>query len=91
MKERAMRRLVIIALLLSSDPTLAYEDIYEALKTTNTPNHETGYGVVNAVEAFIKTPNVKVLKKIGKQNRYDANYFSILESSFSDDSSVSEH
>ena len=45
----------IIALLLSPDPTLTYVQIYEALKTTNTPNHDTGYGVVNAVEALEKT------------------------------------
>ena len=48
----------IIALLLSSDPTLTYEEIYEALKTTNMPNHETGHGVVNAVEA-LKNTNYK--------------------------------
>ena len=54
-----MRRLVIIALLLSSEPTLAYEDIYEALKTTDTPNQDTGYGVVNADEALLKKKLIK--------------------------------
>jgi hypothetical protein len=42
----------VIALLLSADPTLDYDKIYEALKITNTPNGETGYGVVNAIQAY---------------------------------------
>ena len=57
-------------LLLSSDPTLTYIEIYEALKTTDTPNHETGYGVVNVVEAFKKTPKEQIKKTLLEYGRW---------------------